>query len=301
MATFTERIEQALRSVLERSVWVDEHDVLWGNESGTWTVPNPTYPREVYYHNLPGQEREVGIAILDSESGLLYREDAEFAVNPPRITIGYPPRSSLLHVKGIAKTLEAMQAQGLLSQLERVLAQVGPSPGQVSASSLGGLFIHIGSFWYDDQFYNGDALNPFTGLPTLHDIDLTGYTPTVSGYSQWVVLWFDPADATIHKAANTALLVSVGSLMETSIDLSVVPSGCYVLGAVGLAYGQTVIDGSSRIADTRFHVSPIGDVNGEWIINRAVTVPLGADACVLNGVRVSATGSLDLLGSVFLV
>lgn len=254
MSSFAERIEKALRSVLENAAWTGEFDSLWGNESGAWIVPDPRYPREVYYHNLPGQAREVGIAILDSDSGLLYRESAEFATNPPRITIGYPPRSRLLHVKGIAKTLEAAQAQGALSQIEQVLAQLGTSHGQVSASLLGGMNVHVSGFWYDDAFYDGDALETSTGLPTLHDFSVSGYTAATSSYSQWVIVYFDPADASIGLSANAETFGTPSQLAESAIDLSAVPAGCYVLGAVGLGYGQTVIDTTSRIADPRFHI-----------------------------------------------
>jgi hypothetical protein len=119
-------IERAARQVLEHNTWTDERDTLLGNGYGTIIASGP-YSRMVWWHTLSdtGTVLEQGKAVLPGNSDILYQENTSYATNPPPITIGYPERSKILTVKGIANSVAGNAAQGNVSQSEQYYQVLG--------------------------------------------------------------------------------------------------------------------------------------------------------------------------------
>lgn len=118
--------------------------------------------------------------------------------------------------------------------------------GRLQASELGGLYVHVNSFYYEDQFYSGGSGSPGSFDPTTYDFDLSADVPTVSGYACWVRVYFDPSDATLHSVAGADFFVNgnVWLMNEADIAAIALPAGVIPTGAVVLVNGQTDFNGA---------------------------------------------------------
>jgi hypothetical protein len=131
------------------------------------------------------------------------------------------------------------------------------TPGRVEPSQLGGLYTHVRSFRYDGGYWDDGSL---AGEPTLHDFDLTADLTAASGYSQWMLICFDPDVPQLVAIPNTPVAGDVTVLDEAAIDPGAIPAGMYYLGAVAVANGQTNFDDSPRFPDLRRFLTPEGVV-----------------------------------------
>lgn len=122
-------------------------------------------------------------------------------------------------------------------------------PGRVEASQAGALLVHVRGFWHAGGYWDDSATS--ADPPTLYDFDLSGEGGSASGYSAWVVVYFDPADEALHAVSGADVFGDPAVLSELDLADVVLPSGVIPVGAVGIANGQTLIDGSSRFADQR--------------------------------------------------
>lgn len=118
--------------------------------------------------------------------------------------------------------------------------------GRLQSSELGGLYVHVNAFYYDDGFYAGGSGSPGNFDPTTYDFDLSADVPATAGYARWVRVYFDPADATFHSVVGAQTFVggNVWLLDEADVTDIVIPAGVYPTGAVGLVYGQTDFNGA---------------------------------------------------------
>lgn len=114
-------IERSLRKVLDHQTWTQERDVLLGNGYGVILATGSQLARMVWWHTLSdtGAVLQQGKAVLSGNADILYEENTSYASNPPTITIGYPPRSKILTVKGTADSVAGNQGRGDLSQSEQ--------------------------------------------------------------------------------------------------------------------------------------------------------------------------------------
>lgn len=122
-------------------------------------------------------------------------------------------------------------------------------PGRVEASQDGALLVHVRGFWHAGGYWDDSATT--ADPPTLYDFDLSGEGGSASGYSAWVVVYFDPADEALHAVTGADVFGDPAVLNELDLADVVLPSGVIPVGAVGIANGQTEITGSSRFADQR--------------------------------------------------
>lgn len=118
--------------------------------------------------------------------------------------------------------------------------------GRLQASTLGGLYVHVNSFYYEDQFFAGGAGTPGNFDATTYDFDLSADVPATVGYARWVRVYFDPADATLHSVAGSEIFVggNVWLMDETQVGAIELPAGIYPTGAVALVYGQVDYNGA---------------------------------------------------------
>lgn len=282
MAVIAKRVADALNVVLRHSTWTGERDVLWGNGSGTFIVPNPVQPREVYYHNLPNEEREVGIAVLDSDSNLLYQENTVYAANPPRITIGYPPRSRILHVKGVAKTMESNQVQGNASQIEQYLTGIA-NPGilnivdlRVRQDDTPTTSVYIEPGFYEKPSALGIKQRWAGGLLDL----ATPIAALTSTQHQLAIIYLDTESAALGYNLTTATSSDAPLPARSAlVDISGVTltSGRLAVGTVYLYYGQTSVtqDDCRPLLDPRLSYPPL---NNHLLSGNAVSRTIASGA-----------------------
>lgn len=171
------------------------------------------------------------------------------------------------------------------------------TPGLVTASELGDLYVHVKRFYYADGWWDDGELS---GTPTVNDFDLTSYLTAASGYSQWIVVYFDPADAALHAIADAGDTFGAPSVLDETLIVNItLPYGVYPLGAVGLANGQTTITGSSRFAERRIFLDANGVVEAGWLVKTDTIVPTGASMVQAGTVRAAAT--LTLNGTIIII
>lgn len=247
-------IEAALREVIEAQTWTHCRDVLWGNEEGQFIVSPSNYPREIFYHSLATEQHEVGVAVLDGDSNLLYQENAAFALSPPRITIGYPPGSRILHVRGLAKSHEAIQAQGPLSQTEQFIARVG-NPYlfnvvdlRVRPTDPTSTFIYVEAGMYERPSAPGVKQKWAGGSEDL----ATAIAALTSGQHQLCVAILNTETGALTYTATTAT-TAVGALPSraelTGIASITLTTGQLAVGTVYLYYGQTSVEQADCLTD----------------------------------------------------
>lgn len=167
----------------------------------------------------------------------------------------------------------------------------------------------------------------------VHPSDDGGFTLVVNGYGggQWLqttvdvsalsspatgtvnlgVVMFDPYDLgafLVGTASASYADTTYGIGAPYFVDIPLLP-GAYPLAGIAVAPSAadisktTMAAQQAAIVDLRLWLGQFEASNGdsEWIIARAVTIPLGANATVLNGVRVTSSGSLNNLGSLYII
>lgn len=145
----------------------------------------------------------------------------------------------------------ALEPVGLDEFIPRSIPGNGFKPGRVQASTLGGLYVNVAAFHHSGGFWN-------PAVDGSDDLDLTSFIPGTLDYVCWCLVYLDPATNTLDAATSTPAFGTKDDLDEADIATIALPNGAYPLGAVALAYGQTVIDSSSRFADARQHLDNSG-------------------------------------------
>lgn len=242
-------IAGATRSFAEHQTWTDERDVLLGDYQGNVIALNSIYPRTIKWHNLPGEIHEQGIAILSTDTNVLYQENAAYVDNPPRITIGKPPRSDKnapYFVKGGSTSLEGMKSQGNLSQVDQIIGLIGNPhiynivdfrvrPTDTVSSS-----VHVETGYYERLSAPGvKRLYPSGSYDLATYINLLA-----SGKHQLALIYMDKETEALG-AALTAPSTAAGTL-PSRLELSDLTSIRLLsrqkeLGVAYLYYGQTTI------------------------------------------------------------
>lgn len=211
-ARITADIAASIKAHDKATTWTEERDVWLGDQFGNVIAANARYAHSVYWHASETVDREACTAVL-ATTDVLYQENAAYASNPPRITVGKPPRSDILMVKGLAATLDANQAQGNTSQLDQYLAAIG-NPSlfniidlRVTALASGGNSVQVNGGGYQKlsapgvyQRYNGTSYSLATPIAAL-----------AATYHQLAVLYLDVETATVGTAL-TAPSVATGVL-----------------------------------------------------------------------------------------
>lgn len=270
--------ESTMRAVLRHSTWTEERDVLWGNASGQFIVANPIHQREVYWHSLSTENQEVGVAILDGDCNLLYQENADYAANPPRITLGYPPRSTVLHVKGIAKTQEGNAAQGTLTQTEQFIARIGnpfitniidfhvqPTDGaSTSVYAEAGMYEKPSALGVKQRWLGG-TLDLSAAIVAL-----------TSGQHQLAAVYFDTETGTLGFSTTTAVS-AIGDLPARA-DLDSISSvtfspGQLAVGTIYLYEGQVAVEVEDCLTalDPRFTWPPDNSTSSNLTVTDSIT------------------------------
>lgn len=266
------------------------------NTDGT-TNADPTTNAQEGYLWVHGYTRGANVQVLIGPN-----------INPHvpnvRVWVGQNhARQAVAHDVVVDKNAVDQYGSGLnsIAQPQNVVA-MALVPGRAQPSSKGGLYVHIDGFDYDDGVFLGGTWAGGNFDPTTYDFDISASVPAVNGFSVWVRNWFDPSDATLHHLAGTPVYTGNNPwvMQETDVPRVPVPTGCYPCGAEVLTYGQTTLSGG-YFASNRYFLSPKGDVDSEWIINRPVHILADMSPVVLNGVTVTSTGSLYQSGSLFIV
>jgi hypothetical protein len=242
-------IASATRQFAEHQTWTDEMDVLLGDFQGNVIASSSVYPRAVKWHNLPGEIHEQGIAILSSDSNILYQENAAYASNPPRITIGKPPRSDKnapYFVKGGSTSLEGVSNQGNISQLEQqILSVANPHiynifDWRVRPTDTPGTSVFVEAGMYETVAAPGAKVKWPGGALDLS----TEISAIASGKHQLAVVYFDRNTEALG-VSTTAEVTAVGSLPSRSelddISSVVLSSGQDAKGVAYLYYAQSAI------------------------------------------------------------
>ncbi len=130
---------------------------------------------------------------------------------------------------------------------------LGLIEGRAEASALGGLYVHVNSFYYQDGYWPGGLGTPSSFDPTYYDFDVSADVPLVTGYSRWVRIYFDPVTATFATVAGDVVFTgnNVWMLNEALVTDISIPTGTYPTGAVALTYGQTTLE-AGRFASSRY-------------------------------------------------
>lgn len=138
--------------------------------------------------------------------------------------------------------------------LPQTVSSISIQPGRVEPSRLGALYIHVAAFRHIGGGWVGGSYIGGVLVPTTDDIDLASYVPGTTSYVVWVVIYLDPVTNALGIVAGTPVFGLQSDLLESDIDLIVLPKNVYPLGAVALQNGQTQIDSSTRIVDMRLHL-----------------------------------------------
>lgn len=237
-------IEGAARTVLDHQTWTQERDVLIGNGYGTIIATGSQLYRMVWWHTLSdtGAVLEQGKAVL-SGSDIRYEENSNFTANPPPITVGYPPRSKILTVKGIASSVAGNQAQGDVSQNEQ-FDQVLGNPHiysivdwRVRPTDTVSTSVYIEAGFYELVAAPG-AKEYWPGGSKSLASEITALT---SGQHQLAVVYWDNNTGAAGVSTTTAS-AAVGTLPQrtqlTDISSITLSSGQDAKGVVYLYDGQ---------------------------------------------------------------
>lgn len=149
-----------------------------GDGSGRGNVQNPTDPfsRSIWIHrDQSGEGREIGTAILDASSGILYANIN--AYENLEVDVSFPPKEELPHVTGLS-TQTGYNASGGLTPLEQGLqAAAVPMVGNLatmrvdpSSYSSPTLICKTTAFFYT---------RPSSGQLYYHAADTLDFTATV--------------------------------------------------------------------------------------------------------------------------
>lgn len=140
---------------------------------------------------------------------------------------------------------------------------LGFVPGRLELSRLGGLYVHPRSFQFDGGYYDDGSIGDgiVDADDTTNDFDVTVFRPSVSGYSAWARVYFNPKLFLIWAVRGEEKFGARQDVLNLEdIPHIALPGGVYPLGAVRLDYGQTELE-ATDLADARFHIAPTFDAD----------------------------------------